>query len=82
MELNKCVRCGSFYISQDNVCPNCLEKDNNEIHNLKNYISENPITNIESISYQTGITVKNLNRFIHMKDFSALRKELKNNTTL
>ena len=36
MELNKCVRCGSFYISKDDVCPNCLEKDNNEIHNLKN----------------------------------------------
>ena len=82
MALNQHHFFTSYYISQDNVCPNCLEKDNNEIHNLKNYISENPITNIESISYQTGITVKNLNRFIHMKDFSTLRKELKNNTAL
>ena len=38
MELNKCTRCGCFYVS-----------------------------------YQTGITVKNLNRFLKLNDFKKLK---------
>ena len=36
MELNKCIRCGSFYVSGNDVCPSCAEKDTNEIYSLKN----------------------------------------------
>ena len=37
MNLNKCCRCGCFYSSEGNVCPNCQPKDFNEIAKLKNY---------------------------------------------
>ena len=30
MEFNRCSRCGSFYVSEGNVCPNCSKKDNAE----------------------------------------------------
>ena len=82
MELNKCVRCGSFYVSGNDVCPNCEEKDNNEIYNLKSFVEENPITTLENISFQTGISVNNLNRFIKQDNFKNFRKELKNNKLL
>lgn len=35
MNLNKCCRCGCFYSSEGNVCPNCQPKDFNEIAKLK-----------------------------------------------
>ena len=82
MELNKCIRCGSFYASGNDICPNCTNKDTNEIYNLKTFIEENPVTTLENISFQTGISVNNLNRYIKQDDFKNLRKELKNNKLL
>ena len=65
MEFNRCSRCGSFYLSQDSVCPKCLAKDNLEFSTFKNYIEENGLNNsLNDISDQTGISPKNLNRFL------------------
>lgn len=65
MELNKCSRCGAFYTTSNYVCPNCLPKDNCEQLNLKNFLSENEMPNsIEALSADTGISAKNLNRYL------------------
>lgn len=77
MELNKCKRCGAFFVSGSNVCPNCEIKDNAEIYKLKNFLSENECPNsIETLSCDTGISVKNLNRFLEQKDFSEITSQL------
>ena len=41
MEFNRCSRCGSFYISEGNVCPKCSTKDGFEFSNFKSYVQEN-----------------------------------------
>ena len=65
MELNKCKRCGSFFNTSDSVCPNCKTKDLSDISKLKNYLSENDLpSSMDALSYETGISVKNLNRFL------------------
>ena len=72
MELNKCTRCGAFFVSNNCVCPNCEPKDNAEIYKLKNFLSENDCPdNMESLATSTGISVKNLNRFLSNEDFSS-----------
>ena len=77
MELNKCKRCGAFFVSGSNVCPNCEIKDNAELYKLKNFLSENECPNsIETLSCDTGISVKNLNRFLEQKDFSEITSQL------
>ena len=71
MEFNKCSRCGNFYISNDDVCPKCSTKDNLEFKAFKSYIQENGLTqNLDTISGETGISVKNLNRFLNYSDFT------------
>ena len=71
MEFNKCSRCGAFYTTANNVCPNCMPKDSLEQINLKNYLEQNEITaSLEELSTNTGISVKNLNRFLASKDFN------------
>ena len=73
MELNKCKRCGAFFVSSNCVCPNCEPKDNAEIFKLKNFLEENYCPNsIESLSCDTGISVKNLNRFLNSEEISPL----------
>ena len=41
MEFNRCSRCGSFYVSEGNVCPKCSTKDGYEFKTFTNYIKEN-----------------------------------------
>lgn len=65
MEFKKCSRCGNFYISNGMVCPKCTPKEEFEFSTFKNYITENGLNNsVDTISGATGISVKNLNRFI------------------
>ena len=65
MEFNRCSRCGNFYLSNGNVCPKCSPKDNLEFSTFQSYVQENGLDNsLDAISGDTGISVKNLNRFI------------------
>lgn len=65
MEFKKCSRCGNFYISEGYVCPKCSPKDNFEFSTFKSYIAQNGSDDsIDTISNKTGISVKNLNRFM------------------
>lgn len=65
MKFKKCCRCGCFYITKDAVCPNCMQKEENDISTLKNFYNENGIpSSMESLSTQTGISLRNVNRLI------------------
>ena len=73
MEFNKCSRCGNFYISNDLVCPKCKAKDAFEFETFQSYIQENGLKqNLDTISSKTGISVKNLNRFL---DYSGYNRK-------
>lgn len=77
MEFKKCSRCGCFFMSDDNICENCAPKDRFEMSKLRNYLdNENYSNSINSISINTGITVKNLNRYLENKEFSDLSSKL------
>ena len=66
MEFNKCSRCGAFYTTENSVCPNCEPKDMCEQITLRNYLNENAMPDsLEILSANTGISVKNLNRFLN-----------------
>lgn len=74
MEFNKCHRCGAFFVSEGSVCPKCNQKDTLELSTLKNYIEENGFSSIDTVSAETGISVKNLNRFLNVDDIIDLGK--------
>lgn len=77
MELNKCKRCGAFFASNNNVCPNCEPKDVAELSKLKNFLAENDCPNsIDILASNTGISAKNLNRFLEQEDFSSIASKL------
>lgn len=73
MEFNRCERCGSFFMSDNNVCCKCGPKDIAEIGILKNYINEgNEIISLDSLAVETGISTKNLNRYLKNEEISKL----------
>lgn len=77
MELNRCSRCGNFYVAEGNVCPKCSTKDGFEFSTFKSYVQENGLQNsLNTISNDTGISVKNLNRFLGYQEFQDYQKGL------
>lgn len=74
MQFNKCCRCGSFFVSTGDVCPNCSSKDNFEMKKLRTFLEDSDNScSIESISYDTGISVKNINRYLSKDSFSDFK---------
>ena len=79
MEFRKCERCGCFFASNDNVCYNCLTKDRFEMSKFKTFIEENNINQINSLndlSIQTGISSKNLKRFLGYEAFNDIASQI------
>ncbi|MBR6505202.1 MAG: hypothetical protein IKT41_05860 [Clostridia bacterium] len=73
MEFNRCERCGSFFISDNNVCCKCGPKDIAEMGILKEYINEgNEIISLDSLAIETGISTKNLNRYLKNEEIINL----------
>ena len=65
MEFKKCLRCGCFFMSNNDICCNCAPKDQADIAKLNDFIEDNgEIPNLVDLSVQTGITTHNLSRFL------------------
>ena len=79
MKFNKCSRCGCFFSSVDDVCPSCKSKDEIDKNTLKNYLdnNDNPIS-LDSLSFNSGVELKNINRYMESKEFSTYKKMIVN----
>ena len=77
MKFNICVRCGCFFASSDDVCPSCKSKDEVDKHTLKNYLdnADSPLS-LDSLSFNSGVELKNINRYMESKEFSNYKKML------
>ncbi len=65
MEFKRCMRCGCFFMSNDNVCCNCQSRDKMDIAKLNSILDENSSFNsIQDLSIASGVNINNLNRFI------------------
>lgn len=73
MELKKCVRCGCFFSSDNVVCLNCESKDKKDVYRLNTYIENSPVgISAQDLSFGTGISLKNISRFIDNNNISIL----------
>lgn len=41
MNFKRCLRCGSFYANENNVCPNCEPKEKYEMGQVKKFLAVN-----------------------------------------
>ena len=82
MQFNRCSRCGCFFMSDNSVCPNFQQKDQYEMNQLKNFLEENTNQiNIDNLSAYTGISVRNLNRFLAQEQFADFSSQILQNNT-
>lgn len=77
MDFNKCNRCGCFFITDGAVCPSCTPKDTNDISKLNDFFTENNSTiTVNELSSATGISQKNISRYIKNENFEY-KKQIK-----
>ena len=75
MEVSRCYRCGAFYTNEGHVCSKCMSKENLEVSKFISFIEENKdIHSLDQISYQTGISEKNLNHFLTYDGLEEFKK--------
>lgn len=79
MEVVRCSRCGAFYTNNGYVCSKCSNKDNFELATFKNYVEENGVNvkSLNQISISTGISEKNLTRFLGYEGLEGYKKLFK-----
>lgn len=73
MEIKRCARCGNFYTSEYDVCNNCEKKDLADVNKLKGFLMggiDNGTTKTD-VAHSTGITIKNLNRYLEGAEFKG-----------
>ena len=79
MNFKTCMRCGCFFSSEDLVCPNCRAKDEVDKKSIRNYLQKNDTPkNAESLSFYSGVSIKNINRFLETKEFFDLKNSFNN----
>ena len=64
MEFKKCARCGSFFVTEGDVCQNCMPKDKLDRFKFQDYIENNVDVSANDISINTGISMRNVNRYL------------------
>ena len=71
MEFKKCIRCGDFFASSNDVCSCCETKDEQDLYRLNDFVDNSGVPlSISTLSAGTGISEKNINRFIQNKTFN------------
>lgn len=73
VEAKKCARCGCMYIAENEVCGKCQEKDGADLYRLKGFFEKEVggMTQNE-LSIATGISRKNLSRFLSYDEFKGI----------
>jgi len=74
MEIKRCVRCGSLYTTENEVCNECVMKDNTEVIKLRGVINEGLDVGVtkQDLAIKAGITTKNLNRYLQTEEFNGI----------
>lgn len=69
MEFKRCARCGCFFVTSGEVCSACAPKDRLDLFKVKSYFEENSNYSIDTISINTGVSAKNVSRYLNNQNF-------------
>lgn len=65
MDLANCPRCGKLFARNfRDVCPDCMKKLEQEYESCVDYLRANRGSTINELSEQTGVSIKQITRFI------------------
>ncbi len=66
MAVVNCARCKKMFnkIGSNKLCPECVEKGEEEYENVRNFLKENPGTQLADVEENTGVSVSRIKKWI------------------
>lgn len=65
MQIRNCSRCGKiFYSVGRKICPDCVQKEEEEYRKVRDYVREHKNATIPAVSEATGVPAERINQFI------------------
>lgn len=65
MEMRNCPQCGKiFAYVRTNLCPACVQKDEDEFRKVRTFIAKNPGVDIVTVSEETGVDEEKIVRYL------------------
>lgn len=65
MNLRNCPECGRmFEFTGRNLCPDCVNKEEEDYETIKNYLRQNPNAGVSDVSEKTGVSEKKILAFL------------------
>lgn len=63
--LRNCAECGRLFVFVNrNICPACIEKEEEMYEKVRKYLKENPGVPIQEVSEKTGVPEEKIIRFL------------------
>ena len=63
--IQNCKKCGRLFVSSGSMlCPECIEKEDEQFQIVKRYLTENPGSSVMTVSEKTGVAVETVTEFI------------------
>lgn len=72
MEVTNCRACGNLfnYLSGSRLCPNCMKKLEKKFMTTKEYIRENPGSNINTVAKECKVSIPQIKKWIREERLS------------
>lgn len=66
MNVTNCKSCGRLFnvISDSKICPDCQRKLEEKFQEVKEYLKDNPMSNIEVLSQECEVSVKQIKQWV------------------
>ena len=66
MAIINCVRCGRVFSPDKitNVCPDCMQKENEDLKKVTEYLRDYPLANVMEVANKTGVDPMMILRFV------------------
>ncbi|SHK14294.1 flagellar operon protein TIGR03826 [Anaerobranca californiensis DSM 14826] len=65
MDIRNCPKCGKlFQRLRRDICPTCAQQEDKEYEIVRDYIYDNPKSDVQTVSEETGVPVETILKFL------------------
>ena len=66
MNVMNCKSCGRIFnvLANETICPNCRQKADEKFQTVKEFLENNPNSNVDDVSRETGVSTKQIRQWI------------------
>ncbi|OCL26763.1 hypothetical protein U472_11565 [Orenia metallireducens] len=73
MKLKNCKKCNHIFVNNgQNLCPDCIEEERNNFQKIRDYLWDNPGSNINDIHQETEVPLKIIRQFLREGRFKFI----------